>query len=240
MEQQMGTNSWTFFQDLRMLGIPMGTRMTVCRDSNGRLFVHSPNALTEEIKTRMSSLGTVAVLFSPNIYHHLYVGDWQRAWPAAIHVAPRQLALKRPDLKIDHVLDEDSYPSGAFALDCPGYSGVKISPLRGTRRWHEWECFFDADELLVLTDLVFNLQERENAALKEIWPRIYTLLSGQRNRLCFPLIHHLLVKDHPAFRQSVSEILAWPYQRIVLAHGALPTAEELHRLMPPRQLGASD
>jgi hypothetical protein len=230
MEQQMGANSWAFFQNLRMLGIPMGTRMTVCRDSNGRLFVHSPNALTEEIRTRMSSLGTVAVLFSPNIYHHLYVGDWQRTWPEAIHVAPRQLAKKRPDLKIDHVLDEDSYPAGAFALDCPGFNAIKISPLRGTRRWYEWECFFETDKLLVLTDLVFNLQERENAALKEVWPRIYTLLSGQRNRLCFPLVHHVLVKDHPAFRQSVSEIFAWPYQRVVLAHGALPTADELRRL----------
>lgn len=232
MEKHLSTSSWTFRQNLRVLGIPMGTRMTICRDKDGRLFVHSPNALTDKVKDLVSSMGQVSVLFSPNIYHHLYVGDWQKTWPNALHVAPRQLARKRPDLKIDHALDEDAYPPDSFAWDCPGFSNIKITPLRGTRRWFEWACFFEDDKVLLLTDLVFNLQEQENAALKELWPRIYTLFSGQRNRLCFPLIHHLLVTDHSAFRQSVSGILAWPYQHVVLAHGSLPSAAELRSLVP--------
>jgi hypothetical protein len=52
----LGLNKWTFFQDLEYLGIPMGTRMTICRDSLGRLFVHSPNKLKSLMEKRYAEL----------------------------------------------------------------------------------------------------------------------------------------------------------------------------------------
>ena len=118
--EALGANSWAFTQNLLVLGVPMGTRMTICRDKNERLFVHSPNALTGAIQEQVAALGQVAVLFSPNIYHHMYVADWQRAWPNALHVAPTQLVQKRPDLAYQHLLDDESPDAAPVPWTCPG------------------------------------------------------------------------------------------------------------------------
>ena len=49
----------------------------------------------------MSALGAVTYLIAPNRLHHLFVQEWQQAFPGALlHVAP-SLETKREDLVIE-------------------------------------------------------------------------------------------------------------------------------------------
>lgn len=56
-------------------GFPYPTRMVVIRLGDGGLFVWSPVALTDTLRAEMDALGPVRHLVSPNLLHHLYLGE---------------------------------------------------------------------------------------------------------------------------------------------------------------------
>ena len=116
-------------------------------------------------------------------------------------------------------------------MDLSGFDLIELIPLRGTRRWHEWECYFKPERVLVLTDLAFNLNDKGNPGLREFWPAICTRLSGQRNKLTLPWIHRLLAANKKIFEQSLVQLSAWSFERVVLAHGDLPSADDVRVLL---------
>src|SRR3954463_6820345 len=113
MLRELAANLWVYDQPLRFYGIAVGTRMTIVRLDDGALWLHSPVRPTPELRAAADALGPVRWLIAPNRWHHLYVGDWQAAYPAAqIYGAPG-LAKKRPDLTMAGVLDETAPPGWA-------------------------------------------------------------------------------------------------------------------------------
>ena len=48
-----------------------------------RTLVYSPVALTAERRSAVESLGRVAHVYAPNLYHHRWVGEWAAAFPSA-------------------------------------------------------------------------------------------------------------------------------------------------------------
>ncbi len=74
-----------------------------------------------------SLLGTVTHLYAPNTFHHLWVGDWARAFPGACVPRTLRARKKRPDLRIDRAHDVEPLGSlgatfdevhiGGFALE---------------------------------------------------------------------------------------------------------------------------
>ena len=73
-------------------GFRYGTRMVVIRLSDGGLFLWSPIPLSEPLRARIDDLGEVRHLVAPNALHHLFLGDWRRAYPAARLYAPPRWA----------------------------------------------------------------------------------------------------------------------------------------------------
>jgi Domain of unknown function (DUF4336) len=72
---------WGATAPLSLAGLRIGTRMTVVRLSGGGLWIHSPIPLTPELQTAVDTLGPVAHVVAPNLYHHLFAGQWQAAYP---------------------------------------------------------------------------------------------------------------------------------------------------------------
>jgi hypothetical protein len=61
--------------------------MTVVRLPDFKLLLHSPIAAAADLVRKVKALGPVAYLVAPNRFHHLFVGEWQRACPdASIYV----------------------------------------------------------------------------------------------------------------------------------------------------------
>ena len=80
---------WVYDQPLRFYGIEVGTRMTVVRLADGALWLHSPVRPTPELRAAVDAIGPVRWLVAPNRWHHLYVRNWQEAYPgAAAYGAP--------------------------------------------------------------------------------------------------------------------------------------------------------
>jgi len=203
--RRLHADLWVADSPLRFAGLEVGARMTVVRLADGTLFVHSPIAATPALVAEVQALGRVAYLIAPNRFHHLYVGEWQRACPAAaIWVAPG-LETKRADLPIAGVLGDTPEPAWADTLD--------QAALHGMPFMNEVVFFHRPSTTLIASDLAFNV-----GAGSPTSTRLVFRLMGAYGRLTPTLVERLLVRDRAAFRASLARVQAWPFTRVVIAH----------------------
>ena len=199
---------WVATQTLRFLGAEIGTRMTVLRLPDGALFLHSPIDPTPALRAEVEAIGRPAFLIAPNRMHHLFVGDWHRAYPdAELHLAPG-LADKRPDLGSAHLLGDEAAAGWRGHIDQVAVQGFPMA--------NEVAFFHRPSASLLLTDIAFHFTDDA-----PLLTRILIRLSGSLNRLAPTAVEKLLVRDRNAFRVGLERILAWPFERVIVTHGAV-------------------
>jgi hypothetical protein len=203
---------WVDSAPVRFLGMRLSSNMTVLRLDGGSLLLYSPVAMTPERRAAVEALGTVAHLYAPNLYHHLRIGEWAAAFPSARLHAPGRLARKRPDLRIDRAHDA---PAGSAAAE-PAFAGIVDEvPIRGFRL-RETVLVYRPARTLVVADLVHNIGRPQH-----LWTQIYTRTMGFYDRVGLSrMIRWTAFPDRPAARRSLDEVMAHPFDRIVLGHGA--------------------
>jgi len=198
---------WLSVAPAGFLGLRFTSTMTVLRLSDGTLLVHSPVALTPERRRAVDSLGPVRHLYAPNIYHHLRLGDWSTAHPEARVHAPRGLASKRRDLRIDRFHGSEPEPAFAGVID--------EFPIRGFRL-EETALLYRPGRTLVVADLVQNVGRPTHA-----WTRFYTKVMGFHDRVALSrMIRLAAFPDRAAARRSIDALTAAPFDRLVVGHGA--------------------
>lgn len=204
--RQLADDLWVVERPQAFYGLPVGARMTVVRLPGERLFLHSPVALDADLRRQLDALGAVRFAVAPNRLHHLYAGQVTAAYPdARLWLAPG-LARKRPDLAGAAVLGDQAPPEWAGLIDqvfCRG-------------RPYENEVAFchRASRTLLLCDLAFNFGP--SAAAPTRW--LMRLLRSY-GRLGPTTLDPLLIRDRDAARESLERILAWDFDRVVVAHG---------------------
>ena len=197
---------WVVHQPLSVLGIEIGTRMTIVRYGDAQLLVHSPIRHTPELATSLKDLGTPALVVAPNRFHHLFAGEWLNAYPASKLLVAPGLVTKRPDLRPVEVL---------AAATPPGWpEGIEHVLLEGFPFANEVVLFHRASATLVASDLIFNFGPSSPPLA-----RLAFRLAGAYGRPSSSLLERLLIRDRPAFRRSLERVLDWPFERIVIAHG---------------------
>ena len=198
---------WVAERALRFVGLEIGARMSVLRLSQRRLLVLSPIPLSDSLAAELSELGTVHWIVAPNRFHHLSVSEWRDAFPAAQVLVAEGLDEKRPELAGATVIR---------AAGKPWVEGIQLEAVQGAPLVNEVVFFHDASATLILTDLAFNM-----GAEAPLLTRAAFRLSGAYGRLGPTPLERLLVRDRRAFAGSLERILAWPFGRVIVAHGAI-------------------
>lgn len=196
---------WTARVPLTAAGFNLGTRMTVVRLEDGGLVLISPVRLTPELQAAVSDLGPVGHLVSPNIMHHLFIGDWKAAFPEATLWADPALAKKRKDLVIDGVLTDEAPAEWGGELE--------LVNVRGMPMVRERVFLHRASRTVIQTDLVFNLDDRG------WWTNSYLSLCGIRGKVGTSYLLKAVTKDKAAAAAGVDAVLAWDFDNLVVAHG---------------------
>ena len=122
-------NIWCLDGDsVTMFTIPFQTRMTIIRQKNGDLWLHSTVAINESRINAVKTLGRVAHIIAPNNLHHLFVKDWFNSFPdAKIWVAP-DLPKKLPNLEFYGILREKPESFWEDEIDQIFFQGSIILP----------------------------------------------------------------------------------------------------------------
>jgi hypothetical protein len=204
--QQLAPDLWTATRPQSFLGLPVGARMTVMRLASGRLLLHSPLPLDEGLRAELDALGPVAYAVAPNRVHHLYAGDVRKAYPdARLWIAPG-LEKKRPDLVHEAILGDEAPAEWRGEVDQVFFAGRPYE--------NEVAFFHRASRTLITCDLAFNFGPRAP------WrTRVFMSLIRSYGRLTPTRLDPLLIRDRRAARESLERILAWDFDRVVVAHG---------------------
>lgn len=197
---------WEYDAPMSVIGMALGHRMTVAKLPDGSLWLHSPAAYSAELAAELRQLGPVAHIVAPNAMHDTYLEGWFAALPQARFHRAKGFAKFRPDLKFTDSLGDTPPAAWSLVFDQLG--------LRGMPRLNEVVFLHRASRTLILTDLVFNL-----GAEMPLLSRVLLRLNGCYNCLAVSRLLRTTVKDQPALRESLDQMLAWDFDRVVVSHG---------------------
>jgi hypothetical protein len=193
-------------------GFPYPTRMAVIRLSDGSLFVWSPIALSDPLRASVDTLGLVRHLVSPNALHDLFLGEWKSAYPAARLYAPPRLRRKRQDLSFD--ADLSDVPEPEWAAD------IEQVLLRGSFALTEVVFFHRGSHTALLADLIQNFPRDWFKGWRGFLARHSGIVAPNPGA---PGDWRVSFLNRRAARVSLGKVLAWPIERVLIAHGDLPT-----------------
>ncbi|MDB5433314.1 MAG: hypothetical protein JWP35_4430 [Caulobacter sp.] len=188
-------------------GFRYPTRMAVIRLSGGRLFVWSPVTLSDALRGEVEALGEVRYLIAPNSLHHLFLADWQRAFPQAKTYAPPGLRTRRKDLNFDGDLDDAPPQDWAAEIDQVAVRGNLITT--------EVVFFHRKSGTALFTDLIQHFGPGWFSGWRAVVARL-DLMVGPAPQV--PRKFRNAFVDRRAARAAIQRIAAWPSRKVVMAH----------------------
>ena len=204
--QRLADGVFTCERSQRFWRLETGTRMTLVRLGDGGLFVHCPVALDGRTRAAVDALGDVRAVVSSSLYHHLYAGDWARAYPRALLCACPGLDRKRADLPWGHVLGDGPHPMWAADLE---------QVFFGARFEREVVFFHRRSRTMICADALLDLSRHPSRVTRTV----ARLMGNSGPGKGWP--ERFAVRDRVAACRQVERMLRWDIERIVLAHGAI-------------------
>lgn len=198
---------WHAQRSLKIAGIAATSRMTVIQLAGGGLWLHSPILVDDTLRAALDAIGPVHYIVAPNKAHHLFAKKCLAMYPQARLFGAPGLEEKRPDLVMTP-LTPGAPPEWAGEIDQVFMAGIPFV--------NETVFFHVASGTAIFTDIC------------QLWSgplgwkeTLLAHLTGVRNVLTVPRTVRLVIKDKAALRTSALQVLAWPVQRVVVAHNSV-------------------
>jgi hypothetical protein len=195
-------------------GFPYPTRMAVIRLSTGSLFVWSPVTLSGSLRASVDALGPVRHLVSPNALHHLFLAEWKAAYPTARLYASPRLRGKRKDLAFDAALADAPDPEWAADID-------QVT-LHGSFFLTEVVFFHRHSHTALFADLIQNFPRGWFKGWRGVVARLGGIVAPNPST---PRDWRASFLNRGAARAALGRVLAWPIERVLIAHGDLPSED---------------
>nr|WP_302480085.1 DUF4336 domain-containing protein [Sphingomonas bacterium] len=208
---------------VEVAGFRYPTKMAAIRLDDGTLFIWSPIALTDALRAAVDALGDVRWLIAPNTLHHLFVAEWQRAYPRAVLHAPLRLRKKRKDLNFTPIPVNDAAP-WSRAIDHVTVGGNLITT--------EVVFFHKHSRTVLFTDLIQHFDRDWFTGWRSLVARLDGLTSPEPR---VPRKFRYAFVDRQHAREALKQIVAWPTDQLVFAHG--PPLQHDARAVVARALG---
>lgn len=191
-------------------GFLFPTRMAVIRlPGEGGLWVWSPVALTEEVRSAVDALGPVRHIVAPNSLHHTFLAEWAAAYPEArVHAAPG-LTQDVAGTVIHATLGDEPDPAWSGVVD--------QVVVRGNRITTEVVFFHRASATVLVTDLVQQIPKGWYRGWRAVVARFDLMTAAIPS---VPRKFRMATMDKSMARDAVRRILEWPADSLVMAHGA--------------------
>jgi hypothetical protein len=201
--RRLADDVWVLDSNLRPGGFDLGARMTVLRLAGGLALI-SPLAIDDALAAELAAIAPVTAIVAPSLQHHKFLLAAKARFPVARVLAAPGLRKKRPAYPIDVELTD-----GGHELD----AAVDQHLVRGMPALGEIVFLHRPSRTLIATDLLFNVETRH-------WlTRFYLNRTGSNGRPSRTLLLRFLTKDRAALARTRDELAAWPFDRLIVAHG---------------------
>jgi len=194
--------------EVSVAGFHYPTRMAVIRLADGRLFVWSPVRLSDDLRAAVDRLGRVAHIVAPNSLHHLFLAEWQRAYPGARLYAAPGLRKKRRDLAFDVELGDAPPADWAGEIDQVAMRGNLITT--------EIVFFHRASGTALFTDLLQQIAAERLSGWRAVVAKL-DLMTGLKPSV--PRKFRLAFVGRRKARAALERILGWPVDKVLMTHG---------------------
>lgn len=193
-------------------GIDYPTRMAIVRLADGGLWLWSPIEKTAALEEQVRALGPVRHIVSPNKLHHLFIAEWQAAFPEA-----RVWGTASTIRKFSHIAF-----AGALGDDPPSDWEGQIDQFHFTNSpfLDEVVFFHRASRTAIIADLC---QTFSSAFLAQHWPwwmRAVAKLSRMVEGWGYPPVDYRLSFRHRrSARPKIRALIGMGAMHVVVAHG---------------------
>ncbi|PSU35603.1 DUF4336 domain-containing protein [Photobacterium lutimaris] len=210
--RQIGDDIWVHEDSMKMLGTKLGLRMTVIRLQDGRLWVHSPTAISPSLQQAVNELGPVGYLVAANNHHSKWLQDWIEVYPdAEVYVSagiPRKVPLSNY-----HILQS--------GMENVWQDDLEWLTMPSVPMFNETVFYHSRSNSLIVTDLVQNYPENPNKAgfAGAMTKYIFEPIGFKGFCVAPPLKMGFTLKDKPAFSRFLQSVQDWDFTQIIVTHG---------------------
>ena len=189
--------------------------MTVIKLQSGEVLVHSPCPFNAALAAEIAALGRVSAIIAPGNLHWLHVRSCQQVFPNATTYICPGVEKRAHGISFDFILGDEPPPLWADELS-------QVA-LQGTRFMREVAFFHRASRTLILVDLVENFTSATPGT--NLFIRILFRAIGMWNRPSPAPEYRFAWGDKPQVRACLERILAWDFERVIVAHGDIITRD---------------
>lgn len=202
--KQIAENLWLKGYPLSVLGTHHGRNVTVIRLQSGKLIIHSMAPFPAADIQGIHAIGEPAWLVESMLLHDTYAKEGRRIFPDIPFLGPPgfQEVVKFPV--------EPLHPA---PREWEGE--VETLWIRGAPKLEETAVIHLPSRTLILADLIFNFSPDEKG-----WNRFFHRhIAGFKRYPGMSRIFRLFIQDKDAFRESIDQLLAKDFDRIIVGHG---------------------
>ena len=187
----------------RVLGIDFKRNVTLLRIADGRVVVHSTAPFTEQDIVAIRRFGEPGWLVEATLMHDTFAKEGRKALQNIPYLAP------------DGFVEATEVQAESLSAPPQEWDGeIDVLRIDGVRM-NEHALFHRRSRTLVVADLFFSFPQETSG-----WPRFFIRHVMRLPRLfgISALYRLLVIRDKEAFARSMRALLAFDFERLVVAH----------------------
>ncbi len=185
------------------LGIDFRRNVTLLRLRDGRVVIHSTAPFSERDLGVIKGFGEPVWLVDATLMHDTFAKEARAALPGVSYIAP------------DGFTKTTGVPTLSLSIPPSDWAGeVDVLRIDGVRT-NEHALFHQPSRTLVVADLFFSFPSEMRG-----WPWFFVRHVMRLPRLfgVSVFFRRLIIRDKRAFGDSMNLLLAWDFQRLIVAH----------------------
>jgi hypothetical protein len=207
--QAFANNVWTVEgPPVRVVGIPLPTRMVILKLTDGSLWVNSPVSVSSDTLERVTALGPVRYLVAPTKLHVWRLEEWHALFPGAELWMPSRISDEFEHLPCAGILGNTPPQGWADDLDQLIFKGNAFI--------EEIQFLHKDSGTVILGDFIQNYPPVKGKPLLNALLKLAGVASPQGG---VPLDIRLSFANRKLARRSLEKLLSWDFDKLILAHG---------------------
>jgi len=194
---------WTDFHRMKMLGLPLGRRVTVARGASGQIVVFSPLQVSDRTISELKALGNPTAFVIPSRLHDRYFPGYFSHFPQSVFLGSQASLADHPKWKLTE-----------FSPSSPELDGFDMVKVEGMPKVQEHVFYHRATRTLILADLLFNIRTSDG------WFTHGLLKIADMDGNPGPSrLWRAMIKNEDEFAHSLRLISKLDFDRIIPGHG---------------------